>query len=133
MKSELAIVLFFGLPIIAVIAAAWLAALKNRYKYQLNSEIVSSGIDKETAKMLLSEHKSKSPLSFGTLRISLLLIFLGLGAIISSLIGNGDLYFVMGTVIGAGIGLLLSFIIEWQFAKKQAKSSTEATADCAAE
>lgn len=133
MKQELSIILIFGLPIVAVIVAGWLASIKIRLKYKLNSEIVSSGIDKETAQMLLSEKKNKPALRFGTLRVSLLLIFLGLGALTSTWIGNGDLYFVMGTAIGAGIGLLLSFIIEWLFFKKQAVPAAEVPTDSTAE
>ncbi len=117
--KDFAAILFVAIPIVAIIASIWALTIKTRCKYKLNSEIVNSGIDKETAKLLLSSPNGKTTLSFSTLRIGLPFTFLGIGAIVGQWLGTDDFATVFSTIIGAGLGLILSFIIEWQFSKNK--------------
>ncbi len=125
MRQELAIILIFGLPIITVIAAAWVLAIQTRCKYKLNSEIISSGIDRDTARLLLCNPKRKPLFNFDTLRIALLLIFMGTSALISEAMELSKFALVFVMALGGGLGLLLSFIIEWKLSKKIAEKSAE--------
>ena len=120
-EGVLAIVFSLSIPIIAIVMAFINEIKKKRRDTELRLAIVQQGTDAETAKILI-EQKPKQNDKYGNLRAGCILIGIGLGALCDALIGlspKHDIYFWLIIAAGMGIGLLVSFVIEYKLAKKE--------------
>ena len=133
----LAIILIFGLPIIAVVMGILAKMNKRKNEKEIRQLIIENHTDPETAKLLIDEPKKAKeqrelgPVNLETLRTACTLLGLGLGAFIYwglKLAGFAD----MGTIelglliaFGIGIGLLCSFLIEMRLYKKYGNKKPE--------
>ena len=122
----IAIILIFGLPIIAVIMVFVQSMKKNRLDKEVRQLIIENHTDAETAKLLIDEPK-KAPkqgtLNLDTLRTAAILLGIGLGTLIDWLAGvaTKSIYFWLIIAFGIGIGLLCSFLVEMHLYKKYGK------------
>ena len=120
----IAIILIFGLPVIAVIMVFVQSMKKNRLDKEVRQLIIENHTDAETAKLLIDEpKKAKKPgtIDLGTLRTACMLLGVGLGAGIDWLadVSTKSIYFWLIVAFGVGIGMLCSFLVELRLAKKQ--------------
>lgn len=122
----IAIILIFGLPVIAVIMVFVQSMKKNRLDKEVRQLIIENHTDAETAKLLIDEPK-KAPkqgtLNLDTLRTAAILLGIGLGTLIDWLAGvaTKSIYFWLIIAFGIGIGLLCSFLVEMRLYKKYGK------------
>ena len=122
----IAIILIFGLPLIAVIMVFVQSMKKNRLDKEVRQLIIENHTDVETAKLLIDEPK-KAPkqgtLDLGTLRTAAILLGIGLGTLIDRLAGieTKSIYFWLIIAFGVGIGMLCSFLVEMYLYKKDKK------------
>ena len=112
-------IMVFSIPLSLIIGLLRYLVDMKRNDYKLRSEIISSGVDSETARLLLEESKPKHALSFHTLRLGLLLFFAGIAAVLARVAGLPILTLWLTAAIGAGAGLLIAFIIEWKMTEKR--------------
>ena len=122
-----AIVLIFGLPVIAVVMAFWSSMHKKSKDKEIRQLIIENHTDAETAKLLIDEPKKQprkmGPFNLDTLRAACILLGIGLGACIDWLAGTAtmSIYFWLIIACGIGIGLLCSFLVEMRLYKKYGK------------
>lgn len=97
---------------------------------ELRKTIVESGVDAETAKVIISENApqrkkhSKFAWIFATLIAGCALVGSGAGSFIGREIGSGkDSFFL--AVVGCGIGLIAAFITTWKMYPKLKNSNIE--------
>lgn len=97
---------------------------------ELRKTIVESGVDAETAKVIISENApqrkkhSKFAWIFATLIAGCVLVGSGAGSFVGREIGSGkDSFFL--AVVGCGIGLIAAFIITWKMYPKLKNSNIE--------
>lgn len=97
---------------------------------ELRKTIVESGVDAETAKVIISENApqrkkhSKFAWIFATLIVGCALVGSGAGSFIGREIGSGkDSFFL--AVAGCGIGLIAAFIATWKMYPKLKNSNIE--------
>lgn len=97
---------------------------------ELRKTIVESGVDAETAKVIISENApqrkkhSKFAWIFATLIAGCALVGSGAGSFVGREIGSGkDSFFL--AVVGCGIGLIAAFIITWKMYPKLKNSNIE--------
>lgn len=97
---------------------------------ELRKTIVESGVDAETAKVIISENApqrkkhSKFAWIFATLIVGCALVGLGAGSYIGREIGSSkDSFFL--AVVGCGIGLIAAFIATWKMYPKLKNSNIE--------
>ena len=132
----IAIILIFGLPVIAVIMVFVKSMKKDRLDKEIRQLIIENHTDAETAKLLIDEPK-KAPrqgtLDLGTLRTAAILLGIGLGTLIDRLAGvaTKSIYFWLIIAFGIGIGMLCSFLVEMYLYKKEKKQKVEIAADAA--
>lgn len=128
----IAVILIFGLPIIAVVMVFISEIKKKRFDKEVRQLIIENHTDAETAKLLINEPK-KAPkpgtLNLGTLRTACILLGLGLGALIDWLadISTKSIYFWLIIGFGIGIGMLCSFLVELYLYKKEKKQKSNET------
>ena len=119
-----AIVLIFGLPVIAVVMAFWSSMHKKTKDKEIRQLIIENHTDAETAKLLIDEPKKQprkmGPFNLENLRAACILLGIGLGACIDWLVGvaTKSIYFWLIIACGIGIGLLCSFLVEMHLYKK---------------
>lgn len=97
---------------------------------ELRKTIVESGVDAETAKVIISENApqrkkhSKFAWIFATLIVGCALVGTGAGSYIGREIGSSkDSFFL--AVVGCGIGLIAAFIATWKMYPKLKNSNIE--------
>lgn len=97
---------------------------------ELRKTIVESGVDAETAKVIISENApqrkkhSKFAWIFVTLIVGCALVGTGAGSYIGREIGSSkDSFFL--AVVGCGIGLIAAFIATWKMYPKLKNSNIE--------
>ena len=126
-RDILAVILIFGLPVIAVLMAFISSILKKKREKEIRQMIIENHVDPETAKLLVAEPKKPKrelgPVDLGTLRTACILLGLGLGALINWVIEGvgfnlGSIYFWLIIAFGIGVGLLCSFLTEMHLYKK---------------
>ena len=93
LKQVVGIIMVFSVPLSLIIGLVYYLVDMKRNAFRLRSEIISGGVDCDTARLLLEESKPKHALSFHTLWLT--------------------------AAIGAGAGLLIAFIIEWKMVEKK--------------
>ena len=122
-----AVILIFGLPVIAVVMAFWSSMHKKSKDKEVRQLIIENHTDAETAKLLIDEPKKQprqmGPFNLDTLRAACVLLGIGLGACIDWLAGTAtmSIYFWLIIAFGIGIGLLCSFLVEMHLYKKYGK------------
>lgn len=119
LKQIVGIIMVFSVPLSLIIGLVYYLVDMKRNAYKLRSEIISSGIDSEMARLLLEESKPKHALSFHTLRLGLLLFFAGIAVVLARVADLPILTLWLTAAIGGGAGLLIAFVIEWKMAEKK--------------
>ena len=119
LKQVVGIIMVFSVPLSLIIGLVYYLVDMKRNAFRLRSEIISGGVDCDTARLLLEESKPKHALSFHTLRLGLLLLFTGIAAVLARVADFTILTLWLAAAIGAGAGLLIAFIIEWKMVEKK--------------
>lgn len=137
-RDIVAVVLIFGLPVIAVVMGVLAGMNKRKREKEIRQLIIENHTDPETAKLILGAPKKPKrelgPVNLDTLRTASILLGVGLGAFIYwglEHCGFGDLGMIeLGLLIafGIGIGLLCSFLVEMRLFKKYGKQLTNPSA-----
>ena len=132
LAGVLAISLSLGIPFVAIIAGAIQHVKKNNNDREIRRLIIENHTDMETARYLVEEpEKKRGSTPYPALRWGCVLIGLGLGALIDFLLhlkpnGTQGVYFWIMIAFGCGLGLLCSFIIEYNLQQRSAKPSADA-------
>lgn len=119
-----AVILIFGMPVIAVVMVFLSSMHKKTKDKEIRQLIIENHTDAETAKLLIDEPKKQprkmGPFNLDTLRAACVLLGIGLGACIDWLAGTAtmSIYFWLIIACGIGIGLLCSFLVEMHLYKK---------------
>lgn len=119
LKQIVGIIMVFSIPLTLIIGLVYFYVEKTLTAFRLRSEIISGGVDSDTARLLLEETGRRHSLSFATLRLGLLLLFTGAAAVIANVAGASMLTLWLTAAIGGGAGLLIAFVIEWKMAEKK--------------
>lgn len=119
LKQIVGIIMVFSIPLSLIIGLVYFYVEKTRTAIRLRSEIISGGVDSDTARLLLEETGRRHSLPFATLRLGLLLLFTGAAAVIANVAGASMLTLWLTAAIGGGAGLLIAFVIEWKMAEKK--------------
>jgi len=119
LKQVVGIIMVFSVPLSLIIGLVYFYVDKTRTAIRLRSEIISGGVDSDTARLLLEETGRRHSLSFATLRLGLLLLFTGAVAVLANVAGASMLTLWLTAAIGGGAGLLIAFVIEWKMAEKK--------------
>ena len=122
-----AVILSLGIPVIVIIMLFLNKMKQSQQQKEIRQLIIENNTDPETAKLLIDEPKKAAQprkpgtIDLGTLRTACILLGVGLGAAIDWLAGisTGSIYFWLIIAFGIGIGMLCSFLVEVQMAKKQ--------------
>ena len=123
-----AIILSLSLPIVAVVMVFLTSIKKKNRETQLRLALIEKGTDAETAKLLIEEHEEKHN-KYSSLRWACILMGIGLGTLVNALLGlapKHNIYFWLIIAAGMGIGLLVSFIVEYKLTKKEQQEQSEA-------
>lgn len=127
-ENVLAIVLALAIPIVLIVGIIYAYVSKNHNAYRLRSEVLHSQLDPQTVALLLQ--KSGKPASeqknYATLRTSLCFIFMGVGALVAHAFFDSGLMFWLIVGMSIGVGLLISFIIEWRLSNRRPAGDTSA-------
>lgn len=120
-EGLVAIILFFAVPILAVTLGIIASIKRNRQNTELRMEIVRSGTSPEIAELLLKRNNSRARSKVVALRWGATFTGVGLVALVCKLAGV-ELYFSLiqtwlYLALGAGIGLVVAFVVEILLAK----------------
>ena len=132
-----AVILIFGLPIIAVLMTFISSMNKKKRDKEIRQLIIENHTDPETAKLLIDEPKKAKeqrrlgPVNLETLRGACILLGLGLGALVNWALepfgfGAKNVNFWIILAFGIGIGLLCSFLVEMYLFKKYGNKNSSA-------
>ena len=122
-----AVILIFGMPVIAVVMVFLSSMHKKTKDKEIRQLIIENHTDAETAKLLIDEPKKQprkmGPFNLDTLRAACVLLGISLGACIDWLTGTAtkSIYFWLIIAFGISIGLLCSFLVEMRLYKKYGK------------
>ena len=118
------VVLSLSIPIVAIVMVFITSIKKKNRDTELRLALVQQGTDAETAKLLIEEQAEKHD-KYSSLRWACVLIGACLGALCNGLCGvdTKDIYFWIAIAAGMGIGLLISFIVEYKLTKKEQQQS----------
>lgn len=125
----LAVTMSLSIPIIAIIGVAFMTYKKKQADLELRRLIIENNTDRETAELLLNEagkEKGTRKTMYNNLRVGAMLFCAGLGLLVYYLLNLNGLVpediqakaFILFMVLGAGLGLLIAFAIEWHLRKK---------------
>lgn len=128
-QNVLAIVLSLAIPIVLIVGIIYAYVSKNHNAYRLRSEVLHSQLDPQTVALLLqkSGKPSSEQKNYATLRTALCFIFMGVGALVAHAFFSSGLMFWLIVGMSIGVGLLISFIIEWRLSNR--RPAGEASAD----
>lgn len=115
LKQIVGIIMVFAVPLSLIIGLVYYLVDMKRNAFRLRSEIISGGVDCDTARLLLEETGRRNSLSFATLRLGLLLFFTGIAAVLARVAD----FTILTAAIGGGVGLLIAFVIEWKMVEKK--------------
>ena len=119
LKQIVGIIMVFSVPLSLIIGLVYYLVDMKRNAFRLRSEIISGGVDCDTARLLLEETGRRHSLSFVTLRLGLLLFFTGIAAVLARVADFTILTLWLTAAIGGGVGLLIAFVIEWKMVEKK--------------
>ena len=124
-----AVVLTLAIPIVAIVLSMVKKVTRNKLDNNLRLEIVRSGNSSpEVVKELLkTPEKKTSDNKIVALRWGCALAGMGLAALVCHLVGidYDDFYMWMYLVLGCGVGLIISFVVEMVLNKQVEKEKTE--------
>ena len=126
----LAVTLSLLIPIVAILMVFITDIKKKRRDTEIRLALIQSGTDAETAKILVEQQPKKND-KYSGLRWGCILVGVGLGALCDALLDispKHNIYFWLIIAAGMGIGLLVSFVIEYKLAKKELKDQVTAEA-----
>lgn len=113
------IILFFAVPIVAIVLSI-VAVIKHiRQNAELRKEILHSGASIEMAELLIKKpNKEKSKVV--SLRWGATFVGVGLAAIVCKLAGLyiSDVYTWLYLALGGGVGLVVAFVVEMILTKR---------------
>lgn len=126
LEGLFAIVLSLSIPIVAIVMVFITSIKKKNRETELRLALIEKGTDAETAKLLIEQQVEKHD-KYSSLRWACILIGAGLGALCNGFCGvkNDDIYFWIAISAGMGIGLLISFIVEYKLTKKEQQEQRE--------
>lgn len=119
----LAVTLSLLVPIVAILMVFITDIKKKRRDTEIRLALIQAGTDAETAKILIEQQPKKND-KYNGLRWGCILVGVGLGALCDALLDispKHNIYFWLIIATGMGIGLLVSFVIEYKLAKKELK------------
>lgn len=122
-----AVVLSLALPIVAVVMVFVNEMKKKKHETEIRLALIQNGTDAETAKILIEQQKKKGD-NYSGLRWGCILLGLGLGALCDALLGinpEHNIFFWLIIASGMGVGLLISFVVEYKLTKKEQKKLQE--------
>lgn len=127
-ENVLAIVLALAIPIVLIVGIIYAYVSKNHNAYRLRSEVLHSQLDPQTVALLLqkSGKPSSEQKNYATLRTALCFIFMGVGALVAHAFFSSGLMFWLIVGMSIGVGLLISFIIEWRLSNRRPAGDTSA-------
>ena len=127
-QNVLAIVLSLAIPIVLIVGIIYAYVSKNHNAYRLRSEVLHSQLDPQTVALLLqkSGKPSSEQKNYATLRTALCFIFMGVGALVAHAFFSSGLMFWLIVGMSIGVGLLISFIIEWRLSNRRPAGDTSA-------
>lgn len=127
-ENVLAIVLALAIPIVLIVGIIYAYVSKNHNAYRLRSEVLHSQLDPQTVALLLqkSGKPSSEQKNYATLRTALCFIFMGVGALVAHAFFSSGLMFWLIVGLFIGVGLLISFIIEWRLSNRRPAGDTSA-------
>ena len=127
-ENVLAIVLALAIPIVLIVGIIYAYVSKNHNAYRLRSEVLHSQLDPQTVALLLqkSGKPSSEQKNYATLRTALCFIFMGVGALVAHAFFDSGLMFWLIVGLFIGVGLLISFIIEWRLSNRRPAGDTSA-------
>lgn len=122
-----AIILTSTVPIVAIVCSMLYKRHQGANKVELTRIIAESHMDYEMTKLLKEDKQAiRKSRPFTTLRIGATLLGGGLGVWVGGALGdwlgNVTLSLLSGFCVGAGVGLLVAFAVEW----KKGRNSAEA-------
>ena len=119
----LAVTLSLLVPSVAIFMVFITYIKKKRRDTEIRLALIQAGTDAETAKILIEQQPKKND-KYNGLRWGCILVGVGLGALCDALLDispKHNIYFWLIIAAGMGIGLLVSFVIEYKLAKKELK------------
>ena len=119
----LAVTLSLLVPIVTILMVFITDIKKKRRDTEIRLAIIQAGTDAETARILIEQQPKKND-KYNGLRWGCILVGVGLGALCDALLDispKHNIYFWLIIAAGMGIGLLVSFVIEYKLAKKELK------------
>lgn len=126
----MAVFLSLGTPVVVLMMYYKEKMSSKAADVELRKTVIESGVDAETAKVIISENApqrkkhSKFAWIFATLIVGCALVGSGAGSFIGREIGSGkDSFFL--AVTGCGIGLIAAFIATWKMYPKLKNSNIE--------
>lgn len=118
LEGLVAIILTLGIPIVAITLNAWKKVQKNKNEMEIRRLIIENHVDYNQTKLLISASEKRNSM-FKTLRWACFLCGIGIGALANFIFDIYKLYFFLMLVFGAGVGLLVAFIVEMKLTRKQ--------------
>ena len=115
-----AVVLSLGIPVVAIVCGTISSIKKREKEKEIRQLIIENNTDLEVAKQLIEEPERKGN-KYSALRWACILIGLGLAALVNSVLNlttQHDIYFWCILAFGVGVGLLVSFIVEFKLQRK---------------
>lgn len=128
LTGVLSIILFFAVPIVAIVLSIVSHIKRNRLEAEIRKEILRSGASLEMAQELLKKPvKQHQHDRMATLRWGCILAGIGLAALICKFMGLyiSDVYTWIYFALGGGVGLVVAFVVEMLIAKQNKKESEE--------
>lgn len=126
----MAVFLCLGTPVVVMMMYYKEKMSSKAADMELRKTVIESGVDAETAKVIISENApqrkkhSKFAWIFATLIVGCALVGSGAGSFIGREIGSGkDSFFL--AVAGCGIGLIAAFVATWKMYPKLKNSNIE--------
>lgn len=105
--------------IVAIVCATVAKAKRDKEDSRIRQAIIDSHTDPETAKLLIRDDEKKQRNVFIVLRWALVLMLGGTGYLLGAQLFSSSMTWVF-SAIGAGLALLIAFLIEYKLGKKQA-------------
>ncbi len=122
----MAVVLALMVPIVAIVGTCWVIVVRTKQKTNLKNNMVSLGTDPDLARELVAAEDGTRR-KWKTLRWACVLLGLGLGAAACYLLhltDADDIFLWIVLASGAGLGLLVDFLVEMKaFAEKDLPDS----------
>lgn len=118
------IVLTLSIPLLAIALGIGKKIKKDKLDTELRMELIRNGASAELAQQLLKNpEKRAADNKITALRWGCALAGLGIAAIVCHLVGidYDDFYMWMYLVLGCGVGLIISFVVEMVLGKKNEK------------